>query len=101
MNERKLKPGTIFFFHYAKWSPVGVLLVLTGLEKYSKNIRWYFRKLDGQECVTSVYIDDSARRDITIVGQLPPDELDATVFIPSYKIVPRTHRLVKLLKKLW
>lgn len=102
-QQYKLRSGTMFFFHHAKWSPVGVILVLTGLERGN---RWHFRQLDTLEIAKSVYVDDEERLDITIVGQLPPDELDATVFKPSYNCAgysqqPPAKGLVGLLKKLW
>ncbi len=109
MNKQpfELRPGTIFFFHYAIWSPVGTLLVLT--EPQQNNSRWGFRKLDEHKATTSLYVDDSKRRDITIVGQLPPDALDATVFRSEYyvgheterPVKPAGNRLATLVKKYW
>ncbi len=105
-NDHELRPGTIFFFHHATWSPVGVLLVLTGPER--GNDRWHFRQLDGLEqerCSGLTYVDDDERCDITIIGQLPSDRLDATVFEPSYEIgrfkPASTNRFIRLLKRLW
>lgn len=106
-RSRSLKPGTIFFFHHARWSPVGVLLVLTEREQEHSAKRWLFRQLDtGANCY-AVYVDDG-RDDITIVGQLPPGELDATVFKGSYHVPParpilsqRSGWVMRFLKRIW
>lgn len=104
-----IKPGTMFFFNKTNDDlnlSAGVLMVVT---KRSPSGIWCFRHLSREAdhtafihgVQTPILFKYEDTNQETIIGQLPPDELDATEWKPEYLLSRKSSRLIRLLKKLW
>lgn len=87
-----IKIGLIFFFNKVpdRWNgriPTNTFMVVTGRYSGNGDEAWHFRKLSKEHITDSTGTTNSAELlhcygpdDITVIGQLPPDQLDATQF---------------------
>lgn len=86
-----IKLGLIFFFNKTpgRWDekiPTNTLMV--AIYKYNGGGResWYFRTLSKDHTTTNGQLLNNCKEpdDITMIGQLPPDQMDATEFKEEY-----------------
>lgn len=105
MIRHMIKPGTVFFFHDSQNSFVyaGVLMVVT--KAFSRR-EWKFRQLTGNNDFETVFLQHDNPK-ISIVGQLPPDDLDTKIWKEEYRIssfprvASKTNRIISFFKKYW